>query len=63
MPEPIHVHPAELAYMFSYMETTSVIGWGDDPFAPPAGGNPNPGRIDRRLSVVKTSPTAMSATT
>jgi hypothetical protein len=33
----ISYHPAELAYLFSYLRVESIIGWGADPFTPPPG--------------------------
>ncbi|MEM9343858.1 MAG: hypothetical protein AAGA87_12510 [Pseudomonadota bacterium] len=30
----LHMHPAELAYAFSYSKTVDVVGWGSDPFQP-----------------------------
>src|SRR5262245_53060870 len=30
-------HPAELAYLFSYLRVQGIIGWGADPFTPPRG--------------------------
>ena len=30
-------HPAELAYLFSYLRVQGIIGWGADPFTPPPG--------------------------
>lgn len=31
-------HPAELAYLFSYLRVQGIMGWGAEPFAPPKGG-------------------------
>lgn len=30
-------HPAELAYILSYLKVNALIGWGADPFTPPRG--------------------------
>ncbi|MCI0682127.1 MAG: hypothetical protein L0Y71_08485 [Gemmataceae bacterium] len=30
-------HPAELAYLFSYLRVKGIIGWGPEPFTPPPG--------------------------
>ena len=30
----IHMHPSELAYVFSYAQTADIVGWGRDPFLP-----------------------------
>lgn len=38
MSEPLNLHPAELAYVFSYMKVGTVIGWGPKAFLPPGGG-------------------------
>lgn len=35
MPDSTHLHPSELAYIFTYMKVGSVIGWGSELFAPP----------------------------
>jgi hypothetical protein len=37
MPEPQIYHPAELAYLFSYLRVQGILGWGAEPFTPPKG--------------------------
>jgi len=34
MGESIELHPAELAYVFSYLKAAKVVGWGAEPFRP-----------------------------
>jgi len=40
----ITMHPSELAYAFSYSETTDIIGWGRDPFLPTTEADGDPKR-------------------
>ncbi|KIN61132.1 hypothetical protein Z945_2117 [Sulfitobacter noctilucae] len=34
----IHLHPSELALLFSFAKVTEIVGWGDAPFQPGADG-------------------------
>ncbi len=40
----ITMHPSELAYAFSYSETTDIVGWGRDPFLPTTEADGDPKR-------------------